>query len=109
LRQEGEGFLHQQGENEEQQQQPASDQQQQQPSAGEETTSQHVKNPPHAKPKGRPKLKEKRTNPFVVMQDEAKQKRRKKQNEPKKPQEPTPKRNLERRSARTVATRIVSL
>jgi hypothetical protein len=36
-------------------------------------------------------LKEKRTNPFVEMQDEAKQKRRKKQTEPKNPQKPKPK------------------
>ncbi|KAM0844247.1 hypothetical protein ACQ4PT_057182 [Festuca glaucescens] len=81
VQQEGEGYQHRQGENQ-RQQKPEAPQQHQQTTAVDGTASQQVKNPPSTKPKGRPKITEKRRKTLVELRDEANEKRRKKQSEP---------------------------
>ncbi|KAM0904309.1 hypothetical protein ACQ4PT_018099 [Festuca glaucescens] len=96
VQQEGEGYQHRQGENQ-RQQKPEAPQQHQQTTAVDGTTSQQVKNPPRTKPKGRPKITEKRRKTLVELRDEANEKRRKKQSEPKTPKDPKPKRKYRKK------------
>nr|XP_051221755.1 protein FAR1-RELATED SEQUENCE 4-like [Lolium perenne] len=96
VQQEGEGYQHRQGENQRQQKSEAP-QQHQQTIAVDGTTSQQVKNPPRTKPKGRPKITEKRRKTLVELWDEANEKRMKKQSEPKTPKDPKPKRKYRKK------------
>ncbi|KAM0845422.1 hypothetical protein ACQ4PT_056386 [Festuca glaucescens] len=96
VQQEGEGYQHRQGENQ-RQQKPKAPQQHQQTTAVDGTASQQVKNPPRTKPKGRPKITEKRRKTLVELRDEANEKRRKKQSEPKTPKDPKPKRKYRKK------------
>ncbi|KAM0827701.1 hypothetical protein ACQ4PT_068019 [Festuca glaucescens] len=96
VQQEGEGYQHRQGENQ-RQQKPEAPQQHQQTTAVDGTASQQVKNHPRTKPKGRPKITEKRRKTLVELRDEANEKRRKKQSEPKAPKDPKPKRKYRKK------------
>jgi hypothetical protein len=94
VQQEGEGYQHRQSEDQRQQKPEAP---QQQTTTVDGTASHQVKNPPRTKPKGRPKITEKRRKTLVELRDEANEKRRKKQSEPKTPKEPKPKRKYRKK------------
>ena len=59
--------------------------------ADEDLGSSKLKNPPRKKPKGCPKVSEKRHKPLVELRDEANKKRQKKASEPKTKKEPVAK------------------